>query len=1117
MDYGNYVTKLVQSFRNNHSTRYMFIKHYNTLVVSEEQLHDMVVDDVTESCVLFHEFPMHVMQGPFSPFLEWIRELYFKYFKGEQTPEEFVKNAGVYSMHRAIFSNYIQYGVAKRTEEMLLPELKYERHRMLKSMISVYQYVSERNPIIIFLEKLHLANDSCIRFLHALISERSISRIRIIGMYNELYRTQEHLNAMWKQFVTELDHRNLLYEWSSPNTEESTVDVQNSFIPKQNYLFWYLDNARNMSYFLCLEDALYYLGVILDKVNQEIIVMNEEESCCFYGAYARILLMSGEYTRALQMCENMGIEAKKSGSLRFLYRYNYLTALCQYGMDQLENKVEYYIDECKRIARELYDELLEYMAEEISVLSNFNYWREIFDKHKPFQISQRFVDDTKRYGCKNLLAHIYAYCYDNDKEVLRKIVSGEQEDTYFNLSIQLGTELDNKEFLLNAYTNRIIAISDFGYFDIMEELYHKKIALLEGENRMIRKVHNFNGLGFLAAVMERYQQANSYFNKSLMAAIQLRDCNEVAVTLYNSSVNKMLAREYGAAMEDLDMVLRIMDMLCIHSIVICDTSKIYGLLGYCALQTGDEYTCLMCLNRIEAYISHLDCVDDENKYESWYDTLFLYHLIRGVMCTKEECYKEAEEHFHLAEFHQDMAVGNRYFNYPIYVVELAKCYKAQKKDEERIALLEKGIEFCSNHGHHMRAKYMMDLIDKKNTKGKREYFEQREVNSEKLLEVISSIAAERSLESCKKDINFMTIWQDLMNRRLKKDQLLPQAITVMKNFFNLDGVALFVRTKRGARIQYFDAPASNKPDTYVTDTIRNFTSKETEALMNYFVDHKRAILTNRIDKGFMEYKELTKLLDIYHIITLYAYPLIGADGNVNSVLIGYVEMRNNFIGNRYLLQDHNLAVLNFFSNQLYVAIERIDYLELINRMNSQLSDMAVTDLLTGLYNRQGFEKKIQEDVEKEKEKDSENVIIYIDLDNFKYYNDTFGHEIGDFVLKRFAQILEKVVDTIGYAVRYGGDEFVLFIRNRDIEFAKKVAKNIFFKMKDTLYADIESRTGSAVEIPMEKKLSCSIGIASCIGYEKEIVLEALNKADKGLYYVKKSTKNNYVVWEEQFR
>ena len=77
MNYNHYMHKLVQSFRDNQTTHFMFIKHYNTLLISEEELHSIVVDETSNRCLLFHEFPMHSMQGPYAPFLDWIRELYY--------------------------------------------------------------------------------------------------------------------------------------------------------------------------------------------------------------------------------------------------------------------------------------------------------------------------------------------------------------------------------------------------------------------------------------------------------------------------------------------------------------------------------------------------------------------------------------------------------------------------------------------------------------------------------------------------------------------------------------------------------------------------------------------------------------------------------------------------------------------------------------------------------------------------------------------------------------------------------------------------------------------------------------------------------------------------------
>ena len=90
-----------------------------------------------------------------------------------------------------------------------------------------------------------------------------------------------------------------------------------------------------------------------------------------------------------------------------------------------------------------------------------------------------------------------------------------------------------------------------------------------------------------------------------------------------------------------------------------------------------------------------------------------------------------------------------------------------------------------------------------------------------------------------------------------------------------------------------------------------------------------------------------------------------------------------------------MVILKFASEQLQSALERLTYMQVIQKMNDQLSDMAVKDQLTGLYNRQGFEKNMEEWSSR---KDLYKAVIYIDLDNFKYYNDNFGHELGDYVL-----------------------------------------------------------------------------------------------------------------------
>ena len=70
-------------------------------------------------------------------------------------------------------------------------------------------------------------------------------------------------------------------------------------------------------------------------------------------------------------------------------------------------------------------------------------------------------------------------------------------------------------------------------------------------------------------------------------------------------------------------------------------------------------------------------------------------------------------------------------------------------------------------------------------------------------------------------------------------------------------------------------------------------------------------------------------------------------------------------------------------------------------------------------------------------------ILYADLDNFKYYNDAFGHDIGDFILVQFADLLNKICGPDGYVVRYGGDEFLVVIHSVDRAVIEGAAKEIY--------------------------------------------------------------------------
>ena len=100
----------------------------------------------------------------------------------------------------------------------------------------------------------------------------------------------------------------------------------------------------------------------------------------------------------------------------------------------------------------------------------------------------------------------------------------------------------------------------------------------------------------------------------------------------------------------------------------------------------------------------------------------------------------------------------------------------------------------------------------------------------------------------------------------------------------------------------------------------------------------------------------------------------------------------------------------------------------------------------------------------------------------------------------------------GLPVRYGGDEFIILLYNQTEGDAAELAEHIYDEIKDGFRDEIRKKLNKPVDIPEDKKISCSIGIASFKGGSKDAFETALNQADQMLYYVKRHGKSTYKTY-----
>ncbi|MDA3835860.1 MAG: GGDEF domain-containing protein, partial [Spirochaetales bacterium] len=194
------------------------------------------------------------------------------------------------------------------------------------------------------------------------------------------------------------------------------------------------------------------------------------------------------------------------------------------------------------------------------------------------------------------------------------------------------------------------------------------------------------------------------------------------------------------------------------------------------------------------------------------------------------------------------------------------------------------------------------------------------------------------------------------------------------------------------------------------------------------------------------------------------------------------------------------------------VVNRTQELHILNR---RLMTMATTDELTGLGNRN----ELQQQAERESSeyKGGGFSVLYMDLDNFKFYNDTFSHAAGDMVLKNFAQLLTSLYSSSlankKRVYRLGGDEFVIFLPGLNQHKAEELAGVILGelpKLNRNIQNEITDYTSSPINISEKHFITCSIGIASHT--EGSLNIDALiRQADKGLLTAKGEGKNRFVT------
>jgi len=199
--------------------------------------------------------------------------------------------------------------------------------------------------------------------------------------------------------------------------------------------------------------------------------------------------------------------------------------------------------------------------------------------------------------------------------------------------------------------------------------------------------------------------------------------------------------------------------------------------------------------------------------------------------------------------------------------------------------------------------------------------------------------------------------------------------------------------------------------------------------------------------------------------------------------------------------ENDLRLVESVASHASVALDRTDYY----KMSEDLRKISITDSLTDLYNRRFFQDRISEEIERSRRHGQPVSLIMLDIDNFKQYNDTYGHLAGDEALRLTAATIKNSVRNIDRVARYGGEEFAVILPMTEITAARDIAERIRSGVAGRYFPDDALRA--------TVKLTASLGIAS-FPQHADNLFDLVGNADKALYIAKVNGKNRVALFDK---
>lgn len=992
--------------------------------------------------------------SPYKPFLSILKSC-------KQVPDEKTITECAYSVQRETLISYFRDGVACKRYDHLLPnELLYEQGRFIQTIIQLLQRYADRNYLILNSQCLPKESADLIRSL-----EKSEVRNKFAFCFSSIKNDMDQtaIFTMLDEYSTKSNYLYLMSDIvkiSKDKTEYKLI-LEEEYSKQYELLFRTLRNNRN---FMCYEQLKEFSTWV--SKNYGSFDLEEDERRELSLELAKGLFQCNMVDECILYLNDI-IDTQENDEYNAAALYYLARAFSYKKTISLAQK---YFTLAEKAFIELKDE--KYLA--LAAMLEFHIAKNI-SAEDTLAKYQKALDLLEAQGLINNYISVSV-------SVPWKLMNDERARTRLDSEIEkclkLAEKIDNQHLVSTACHWKGIIASHFGEIDLALEWYDKcnEIRTRIGEIGPMLNIRN--GLCYDATCRAMYKRAYNLENEIIAQLIDISDFATVTDTLKNVAYALFYSRHFTEAYEIFNVISHYLSIFNMEDMANSSFLPSQNdLLIFKSIISFDQ------CDFIRGRINHSNIMRNFDSLTRE-DLPFVY-LIEAVLSADEGDVQASELFFEkcMAEF---MLLKSKMDHKMVFAnYEYAVSLHNLGYNELAAKYMKKGFEIAKRERFYYYTKSNggddSDCITVSQYLNGVEKFEPFKLN-------IAALNGKAEKE------HLLT----LLHKRIHDYQFINKVKT--GNIKNLN-IKRYVQTVLLDIQEYTLASEvffGGKNDNGEIEVFQNISHSDHPSITNEIFKKLLNSSRKRDNAQFIYNEEFDVYFgNISYASYCYGIAIRGSEGNPITVDI---------------------------LNTLNIALSSIQSQVVIFKQDEHLMIMSSTDQLSHLKNRHAFQECISQESERvrrywqRKGHVIQVAVAFIDLDNFKFYNDNFGHNVGDFLIKSFASLLKETCRKIDFISRFGGDEFVIIMVDTNAAEGIRVYTrlNECLVKHDYFIPDIKALLKREdIEIPENRRIGFSMGVSTNHDVEQKDDLEqVVQKADKALYYSKETAKGSVSVYED---